>query len=228
LETGTPKAFDRRGDLRSELLGGAANGTGSDREAPRDFFVSKYAKDARIPDEDLRLAVVEPRDDLVDRQSGGRVDDANHAAPHDGGSGARRVDGCRGAHDPDRKSALRGSTRREQSGHAGAQDREIHVGERVPAEDEHATPSRAAARGQAEILPGKQLGLLSDRREVPFHSCKGESSIGHDIIEMLHQEGLRHHRQRRQIFESEAIGIHAGEPSRVERGVLNGVRQQAT
>ena len=74
--------------------------------------------------------------------------------------------------------------------------------------EEHAATPRAAAGGRCTRTSSSSVaGSPSTSRQRCLRVGEGDPRIGDDLVEVLHQLGLRHHRQRR-----------AGRPARSWRG----------
>ncbi len=54
----------------------------------------------------------------------------------------------------------------------------------------------------------------------------GDPRISHDVAEMIHQVGFRHHRQRRDIGLGKVIHVESGQPLAVPRRTPDRSRQQ--
>ena len=85
-------------------------------------------------------------------------------------------------------------------------------------------PAAGTARGrQTHVLPQEQARFLYRGGEVVLDHVTVEAAVGHQLVEVRHHVGLRHHWKAAEIGELDAVRIQAAEPGRVKRRVCDGV-----
>ena len=181
---------------------------------------------ARIAVQAGGLERVESLHDLGERQGHRDLAEANRTAGSPGASHARAMDSRAGGDQRDLASVRRRTARRQGTLHRAAIERQRELGPRLEILDEDAAPARAAARRQAEIRVEQRLRFVRRGRQRPLAERARDPPVGQRLVEVVHQLGLRHDRETREVLELEAVGIDRAQPPGMEGGALAGNRQQ--
>jgi hypothetical protein len=214
--------------LVQERLTGRGDDQWRDVQAAGLLLGCKLHQHRGVAEQRWWLQCVEPRHDLRQRQGGRHRGEAErHAASR--GQGRRNTGGvyCRGGGNENYwQPAGWRAAERLQPGHQRPRQRREESGDRRPIEDEHPALARAASRRHGDVFTADGDWLRSGGGEGIVDQASVEPPVGEDLVELRHHLGLGHHRQARQIGETDAVDVDSGQTSTVEGRVLGGVREQ--
>jgi hypothetical protein len=104
-------------------------------------------------------------------------------------------------------------------------DRGVADRPRLPAVDEHA-PLATRPPGRHDTVLAEEVAGSGALVKVRFAQSPADPPVGHDVVEVTHQVGLGHHRQRLHVSLGHLTRVESSQPLAVPRRSLDGDRQQ--